>query len=184
MRTLFYIILLTICFLASNAQTKLKPAPLSTLSYLGNTLSLEDTSIWAPRIQKHFMLGWQWQGPSEKTNKRLHCNFFHDNSPSSSSLNCPSILTAETYCASIVSVITTKQTFDLSEVVNSMGCTLLQTFDLSEVVNSLGCTLLQTFDLSEVVVFAVRSVVSTDRQPIPMKRLFGIFSASVYSVSN
>ncbi|MFN8362054.1 MAG: hypothetical protein U0264_19270 [Candidatus Kapaibacterium sp.] len=78
MRTLFFSILLAICFVPANAQTKLKPAPLSTLSYLGNTLSLEDTSIWAPRVQKHFMLGWQWQGPSAKTNKRLHCNFYHD----------------------------------------------------------------------------------------------------------
>jgi hypothetical protein len=78
MKTIYFCILILINIYSASAQTQLKPAPLSTLSYLGNTLSLEDTSIWAPRIQKHFMLGWQWQGPSEKTNKRLHCNFFHD----------------------------------------------------------------------------------------------------------
>lgn len=78
MKAVFILVLLFICFSGSYSQTKLKPAPLSSLSFGGRTLSLDDTTIWAPRTQKHFMLGWQWQGASEKTNKRLHCNFFHD----------------------------------------------------------------------------------------------------------
>jgi len=78
MKSLFCIAIVAICFVSANAQTKLKPAPLSTLSYLGHTISLDDTTLWAPRAQKHFMLGWQWQGPSAKVNKRLHCNFYQD----------------------------------------------------------------------------------------------------------
>ncbi len=33
----------------------------------------------------------------------------------------------------------------------------------------MGCTFLQMFDLAEVV-FPVRSIISTDRQHVPMKR--------------
>ena len=76
MKTTLIFILLIISFSTSYSQTKLKPAPLSTLSYLGKTISLDDTSVWAPRVQKHFMLGWQWAGPNINTNKRLHCNFY------------------------------------------------------------------------------------------------------------
>ncbi|MFN8362056.1 MAG: hypothetical protein U0264_19280 [Candidatus Kapaibacterium sp.] len=78
MKILLILALILFCFLTSYSQTKLKPLPLSSIVIGDSTFSFEDTSVWAPREQKHFMLGWQWQGPSEKTNKRLHSNFFHD----------------------------------------------------------------------------------------------------------
>jgi len=76
MKTFLIFLVIMFCFSTSYSQTKLKPAPLSTLSYLGKTISFDDTTVWAPRIQKHFMLGWQWAGPNANTNKRLHCNFY------------------------------------------------------------------------------------------------------------
>ncbi|MBS1537211.1 MAG: T9SS type A sorting domain-containing protein [Bacteroidetes bacterium] len=65
-----------LCFTSISAQTVLKPQPLSSLTYHGSTLSLDDTTIWAPRTQQHFLMGWQWAGPNINTNKRLHCNFY------------------------------------------------------------------------------------------------------------
>jgi hypothetical protein len=52
---------------SSFSQTILKPLPLSSLTFGGKTLSFEDTSIWAPRVQPHFLIGWQWAGPSLNT---------------------------------------------------------------------------------------------------------------------
>lgn len=78
MKKALLFILLIFCISASYSQTKLKPLPLSSIFIGDSTFSFEDTSVWAPRVQKHFMLGWQWQGPNANTNKRLHCNFYHD----------------------------------------------------------------------------------------------------------
>jgi len=63
-------------FVSLNGQTILKPLPLKSLTYLGSTLNFDDTTIWAPREQNKFMIGWQWAGPNINTNKRLHCNFY------------------------------------------------------------------------------------------------------------
>ncbi|MFN8359664.1 MAG: T9SS type A sorting domain-containing protein [Candidatus Kapaibacterium sp.] len=78
MKATLILVILLACFCVSYSQTKLKPLPLSSIVIGDSTFSFEDTSVWAPREQKHFMLGWQWQGPNANTNKRLHCNFYQD----------------------------------------------------------------------------------------------------------
>jgi hypothetical protein len=77
MKIFLFCFVILICHISSIAQTILKPLPLSSLTFGGKTLSFEDTTIWAPRIQPKFLIGWQWAGPSANTNKRLHCNFYH-----------------------------------------------------------------------------------------------------------
>ncbi|MFN8359428.1 MAG: T9SS type A sorting domain-containing protein [Candidatus Kapaibacterium sp.] len=76
MKALFYSIIVLLFTISLSSQTILKPLPLSSYSYGGHTINFDDTTVWAPRVQKHFMLGWQWAGPNRKTNERLHCNFY------------------------------------------------------------------------------------------------------------
>ena len=76
MKALLYSIIVLLFTLSLSSQTILKPLPLSSYSYGGHTINFDDTTVWAPRVQKHFMLGWQWAGPNRKTNERLHCNFY------------------------------------------------------------------------------------------------------------
>jgi hypothetical protein len=77
MKSVFYImVILVFLHCTIYSQTVLKPQPLSSLTYHSTTLSLDDTTIWAPRTQQHFLMGWQWAGPNINTNKRLHCNFY------------------------------------------------------------------------------------------------------------
>lgn len=61
-----------------HAQTILTPQPLNRQYYGGDSVSFDDTTVWAPRQQQKFMFGWQWQGPNATTNTRLHCNFYQD----------------------------------------------------------------------------------------------------------
>lgn len=76
MKTIHIVLFFIVSYAPISAQTILKPLPLSALTYHSTTLSLDDTTIWAPRVQQHFMMGWQWAGPNINTNKRLHCNFY------------------------------------------------------------------------------------------------------------
>ena len=76
MKTLFMSIEVLLCFDCTiSAQTILKPQPLSSLSFGGRTLSLDDTTLWAPREQHHVMFDRQWQKSGYQVNQRLHCTF-------------------------------------------------------------------------------------------------------------
>ena len=60
MKALLYSIIILLFTLSLSSQTILKPHLSS--SYGGHTINFDDTTVWAPRVQKHFMLGWQWAG--------------------------------------------------------------------------------------------------------------------------
>jgi hypothetical protein len=80
MKTLLFIAIAILSInVSAFSQTILKPLPLSSLTFGGKTLSFEDTTIWAPRVQPHFLIGWQWAGPSLIPVKNWIAIFGHGN---------------------------------------------------------------------------------------------------------
>ena len=76
MKTILLTLFILITCSAVYSQTILKPLPLSQFPLNAGALDFEDTTVFAPRTQSHFLIGWQWAGPNANTNKRLHCNFY------------------------------------------------------------------------------------------------------------
>jgi hypothetical protein len=78
MKTIITYFIVMMAAITIHSQTVILPPSLNTWTLNSNSISFEDTTVWAPRKQQHFYLGWQWSGPNAATNKRLHCNFFQD----------------------------------------------------------------------------------------------------------
>ncbi|MBL7998218.1 MAG: hypothetical protein JNL32_06215 [Candidatus Kapabacteria bacterium] len=78
MKTTILIVMLFSIAASLVSQTVIVPQPLSSWTYLGRSLSLDDTTVFAPRTLNRFIFGWQWAGPMGSINDRLHVNFMQN----------------------------------------------------------------------------------------------------------
>ena len=70
-----------------NAQTLLQPPALSTLHYHGKSIDFQDTTLYSPKTQSKFCLGFQWSGPNKATNVELPRKSGGENKVTSLSFN-------------------------------------------------------------------------------------------------
>ena len=71
-KIMMVIVLIILANESAHSQTELKPQPLSTLYFSGDSINFNNASIWSAKKQTRFQLGWQWSGPTRNVNERLH----------------------------------------------------------------------------------------------------------------